>query len=295
MLFEESLPFYLYQDALLSSTTQQQFEMKPDRRSAAATSLAPSPANSKRAASKVVPRLYLTCLATAIDATQLAQLGITHVVSAIEDAPTFPSFHPLRTLHISISDYASEDILSHLPATTSFIRGALAESPTNRVLVRIITSQTTPAPDTFFVQVHCFMGISRSTTVVVAYLIATTQMTPRDALAAVRSKRTIVRPNRGFMSQLEAYHSTCSNSLQAKLADVEDSDARKRENEPKPEARRRDRRAQTATAGSTAWRAKDAAKSYVRNALTAATSFPSFTPQQQCGRRECWMLESRIS
>jgi len=139
MLFEESLPFYLYQDALLSSTTQQPFEMKPDHRSAAAT---PSSANSKRAASKVAPRLYLTCLATAKDATQLAQLGITHVVSAIENAPTFPSSHPLRTLHISISDYDGEDILSHLPATTSFIRGALAESPTNRVLVRI-TSLTT--------------------------------------------------------------------------------------------------------------------------------------------------------
>jgi atypical dual specificity phosphatase len=149
MLFEDSLPFYLYQDALLSSTTQQQFEMKPEHRFAAAT---PSPANSKRAASKVAPRLYLTCLATARDATQLAQLGITHVVSAIEDAPTFPSSHPLRTLHIPVSDYASEDILSHLPATTSFIRGALAESPTNRVLVRIasLLAQTARQPDTLF-------------------------------------------------------------------------------------------------------------------------------------------------
>jgi hypothetical protein len=67
---------------------------------------------------------------------QLADLGITHVVSAIEDAPRFPPSYPLRTLHISVSDYDGEDILSHLPATTSFIRGALAESPKNRVLVR---------------------------------------------------------------------------------------------------------------------------------------------------------------
>jgi hypothetical protein len=139
------------------------------------------------------------------------------------------------------------------------------------------------------------MGISRSTTVVLAYLVATTQMTPREALAAVRSKRSIVRPNRGFMSQLEEYYATRSNSLQAKLADVEDSDARRREKEPKPEARRRDRRAQAATAVNTAWRAKDAAKSYVRHALTAATSLPSFIPQQQRGGRECWKLESRIS
>lgn len=125
MNFDASFPLYLYQDTLLS--TPQQPEMKPDRKS-------PSP--NKRVASKVAPRIYLTCLATAKDVKQLSQLGITHVVSVIENAPTFPSSHPLRTLHISISDYDGEDILSHLPATTSFIRGALAESPTNRVLVR---------------------------------------------------------------------------------------------------------------------------------------------------------------
>jgi hypothetical protein len=90
----------------------------------------------KRVASKIAPRLYLTCLATAKDVSQLAVLGITHVVSAIEDAPTFPSTYPLRTLHVSVSDNDGEDILSHLPVTTSFIRGALAENPKNRILVR---------------------------------------------------------------------------------------------------------------------------------------------------------------
>jgi capsule polysaccharide export protein KpsC/LpsZ len=90
----------------------------------------------KRVASKIAPRLYLTCLATAKDVAQLADLGITHVVSAIENAPTFPSTYPLRTLHVSVSDNDGEDILSHLPATTSFIRGALAENPKNRILVR---------------------------------------------------------------------------------------------------------------------------------------------------------------
>ena len=90
----------------------------------------------KRVASKIAPRLYLTCLATAKDIALLTDLGITHVVSAIEDAPTFPSTYPLRTLHVSVSDYDGEDILSHLSVTTSFIRDALAENPKNRILVR---------------------------------------------------------------------------------------------------------------------------------------------------------------
>jgi hypothetical protein len=109
----------------------QQPEMRPDRSGSANKRVA------SKVATKIAPRLYLTCLATAKDVTQLAELGITHVVSAIEKAPTFPSTYPLRTLHVSISDYDGEDIISHLPATTSFIRSALAESPENRVLVRM--------------------------------------------------------------------------------------------------------------------------------------------------------------
>jgi atypical dual specificity phosphatase len=50
------------------------------------------------------------------------------------------------------------------------------------------------------------MGISRSATVICAYIIATTMMTPDEALAAVRAKRGIVCPNLGFLRQLEEYY-----------------------------------------------------------------------------------------
>jgi protein-tyrosine phosphatase len=63
------------------------------------------------------------------------------------------------------------------------------------------------------------MGISRSATVVIAYLIATGEMTPDEALAAVRAKRAIVRPNGGFMSQLQEYYSKFLDSSHANLVD----------------------------------------------------------------------------
>lgn len=86
-------------------------------------------------ASEVVPRLYLTDLFTARDETQLTSLGITHVVSVMECAPTLPQTQSLHTLHIPLSDNADQDILTHLPAATSFIHNALAEDPNSRVLV----------------------------------------------------------------------------------------------------------------------------------------------------------------
>ncbi|KAH9169778.1 hypothetical protein EDB89DRAFT_2244456 [Lactarius sanguifluus] len=45
----------------------------------------------------------------------------------IEHAPTSPQTHPLRTLHIPLSDSSDQDILAHLPTTTSFIRDGLLE------------------------------------------------------------------------------------------------------------------------------------------------------------------------
>ena len=54
------------------------------------------------------------------------------------------------------------------------------------------------------------MGISRSATVVCAYLIATTSMTSKEAIDFVISKRPIVCPNLGFRLQLETYsHRFC--------------------------------------------------------------------------------------
>ncbi len=51
------------------------------------------------------------------------------------------------------------------------------------------------------------MGISRSATVVSAYLVATTMMQPHEAIDFVQSKREIVCPNLGFRRQLEVYAS----------------------------------------------------------------------------------------
>jgi len=95
----------------------------------------PSFRRRRHMSSEVLPRLYLTALFTPRDEAQLTSLGITHVVSVIELPPTLPQTQSLRTLHIPLSDDADQDILTHLPVTTSFIRNALAEDPNSRVLV----------------------------------------------------------------------------------------------------------------------------------------------------------------
>jgi len=54
--------------------------------------------------------------------------------------------------------------------------------------------------------VNCNLGVSRSTTVVLAYIIKKTGMTVDSALALCRRCRPCCNPNHGFIKQLERWH-----------------------------------------------------------------------------------------
>ena len=171
-----------------------------------------------RTASEILPRLWLSGLYTAVDEEQLVALGVTHVVSLIEDRPRYPRTLPkLKTLHVSLPDVESADILRHLDATTAFIKSAL-EDERNVVLVRLSPSlkfsllllpflgRLALLADASRAQVHCAMGISRSATAVCAFLVAERGFPPADALAHVVARRAIVCPNAGFRRQLDVFH-----------------------------------------------------------------------------------------
>ncbi|TBU34142.1 protein-tyrosine phosphatase-like protein [Dichomitus squalens] len=140
-----------------------------------------------RTPTEILPRLWLSGLYTAVDEEQLLAIGVTHVVSVIEQRPKYPpTLKKLKTLHIPVYDIETTDLLQHLDVTTAFIKSALDDKH-NTVLV------------------HCAMGISRSATVLAAYLIATTRMQPHEAIEFLQSKREIVCPNLSFRRQLDVY------------------------------------------------------------------------------------------
>jgi protein-tyrosine phosphatase len=56
--------------------------------------------------------------------------------------------------------------------------------------------------------VHCAMGISRSTTIVLAYLMKTYKMTFKKALAFLVRKHPETNPNIGFVRQLREFEET---------------------------------------------------------------------------------------
>jgi protein-tyrosine phosphatase len=56
------------------------------------------------------------------------------------------------------------------------------------------------------VLVHCFAGVSRSCTIVIAYLVRFFGMEVYSALNFVKRKRPWVNPNYGFYAQLKKYY-----------------------------------------------------------------------------------------
>lgn len=143
--------------------------------------------NYDRSATLILPRLYLSDFFTARNEIEMTKLGITHMVSVME--PRTTTMPDVVRYLVPVADRWDADILNYLDGTTEFIRTALAEDENNKVLV------------------HCFQGISRSATVVCAYVIAQAAngMTAAEAIDFVRAKRGIICPNDGFRTQLAIY------------------------------------------------------------------------------------------
>uniref|UniRef100_A0A2K6TLM1 Dual specificity protein phosphatase 15 n=1 Tax=Saimiri boliviensis boliviensis TaxID=39432 RepID=A0A2K6TLM1_SAIBB len=121
-----------------------------------------------------------------IDAKDLDQLGrnkITHIIS-IHESPQ-PLLQDITYLRIPVADTPEVPIKKHFKECINFIHCCRLDG--GNCLV------------------HCFAGISRSTTIVTAYVMTVTGLGWRDVLEAIKATRPIANPNPGFRQQLEEF------------------------------------------------------------------------------------------
>lgn len=135
---------------------------------------------------EVVPNLFIADLGAAENPKILVQLGITHVLSAMCGNVLLPPNMSLAQLQLPLQDSPFAELAEYLPTSTRFVSDALRD-PKARVLV------------------HCAQGISRSSSVVCAYLIAKYGWTPDQAMRFLKSKYALADPNPGFIMQLSEY------------------------------------------------------------------------------------------
>ncbi|KAL3464018.1 protein-tyrosine phosphatase-like protein [Aspergillus heterothallicus] len=190
-----------------------------------------------------VPGLYISDRFAARSTPLLIAHGITHILSVVrwEDRPrsTGPEAERVTDTdarensqriihkHIDIDDDPMEDLLSKLNEMLEWIHDALAPpAPTpscsNQIqdsgrlsseqVVRDQDARPKPSTETApnsesrgRVLVHCNQGISRSGSVVVAYIMRYLSLPYAAALATARKSRGLITPNVGFEYQLRMW------------------------------------------------------------------------------------------
>nr|XP_061822241.1 dual specificity protein phosphatase 13B-like [Nerophis lumbriciformis] len=137
---------------------------------------------------QVQPRIYLGDMRAAKDKRSLQAHRISHVLNAADgkfNVKTGAAFYrdTKITYHgVEAFDMVTFNLTPFFYPAADFIKRAL-DSPTGGVLV------------------HCAMGLSRSATLVLAYLMIHERMTLPEAIKAVSANRNI-SPNAGFLQQL---------------------------------------------------------------------------------------------
>ncbi|XP_041455968.1 uncharacterized protein LOC121408541 isoform X2 [Lytechinus variegatus] len=144
-------------------------------------------------ATKIFDHIYLGSEWNATDLDELEEHGVGYILNITKECD---NFFPERFQYYNVRlfDDVEENLLNHWNATYKFL--SKAKEAGSKALV------------------HCKMGISRSASTVIAYAMKEYGMTLEDALAFVKAKRPIIRPNEAFMKQLQVYEGILEASRQ---------------------------------------------------------------------------------
>eukprot|EP00924_Labyrinthula_sp_SR-Ha-C_P004528 snap_masked-scaffold_1-processed-gene-3.15-mRNA-1 protein AED:0.38 eAED:0.38 QI:0/-1/0/1/-1/1/1/0/640 len=134
--------------------------------------------------SKIFEGLYLGTEYNASNRREMTSLGIKLVVNVTEEVENFfPNY--LEYHSILLQDRPHCNLKEHFRAAIDRMHQAIEEGEG--------------------ILVHCQRGISRSATIVIAYLMKYRGMSRDEAYKFVKKQRPIVRPNDGFLQQLEDF------------------------------------------------------------------------------------------
>ncbi|XP_071813570.1 dual specificity protein phosphatase 22-like isoform X1 [Apostichopus japonicus] len=145
--------------------------------------------------SEILPGIFLGSFRDCKDKDQMEKNKITHVLAIHDNAK--PIIEGKEYLCITASDKHNENIIQYFEQCVTFIHKCRRNG--GNVLI------------------HCLAGISRSTTVTVAYMMTISDLNWYDCLRVVRHIRSVAMPNYGFQKQLQEYEHTTLNEMKQKI------------------------------------------------------------------------------
>lgn len=136
--------------------------------------------------SKIIDGLYLGDIRCASNLKILKLHNIKYILNVTDDIPFFfkKNFEYAR---IPIKDKPDVDISVFFNYSSSYIENRIRDGN---------------------IFIHCYAGVSRSSSIVIAYLIIKKKYSYKDAYNLVKSKRPCIRPNKGFDYLLRRFSGT---------------------------------------------------------------------------------------
>ena len=128
--------------------------------------------------------LYLGSLDAAKDLDLLREHNITRVLSILDTFRYFSPYEGIEQVRIEIADSPSARIIDHVPRGLQFI--SESQKSGKNILV------------------HCAAGVSRSASMVIAYMMVKYSLDFDSAKSIVKSKRGCIWPNNGFQQQISS-------------------------------------------------------------------------------------------
>jgi protein-tyrosine phosphatase len=143
--------------------------------------------------------LFIGPRMAAINSFAMAEEGITHILSCTGQYPSTygRGGDEMEVKLLQLEDTEDEDIERYFDETVKWMQQAIEND--GKLLV------------------FCQFGRSRSCTMCCAYLMYTSGCTWRSALTQVRKGRKWVRPNVGFMRQLQKYEERLASLHSSRL------------------------------------------------------------------------------
>ena len=147
--------------------------------------------------SQILKFLYLGNYKHSSDNKELKKLKINYILNCAIECHNYNLPKNIKELHLKVKDSETFDILNYFDTANEFINKC-------KLMGGICL-------------VHCKLGVSRSTTFVIAYLIKYANLTTDEAFAFVKSKRSSIKPNDGFMRQLYMYEKILKENQQIEI------------------------------------------------------------------------------
>ena len=135
--------------------------------------------------SQILSWLYLGSFANACDLDELKRNNIKYILNCAVECKNENLPSDIKELHLKLVDEPEFDITKHFKQTNDFINKVRTAG--GNLLV------------------HCKVGLSRSPTVIIAYLIKYYEFTADSAINFIKRKRPQIIPNQGFIKQLYEY------------------------------------------------------------------------------------------